>query len=398
MARSGDRLERRRGVEAIAEAQARMPSRGRGRAAVGLRVLTVLATPLNYLDPRGRSASGPMRLAELRRRDRPAGADDAARAPRQPGRDRRCRETADRPDALRGRERADADGAGDARRRPAPSRPGWAQAPGGPASLAGGSAKGIVKAFVDGWGSTMMRSFGRGPMSLTELDRGIADLSYPALERRLVEHADGGAGPRPARRDGVGTPYAVTDVGPARGRAAGRGRALRAASTCAGEAAPITRDDIEAAFLLALPLVDLAGRDQRRLPARGRRRSGATAASAAGVRVIGRGRPGRRLRADRGEPTPEDFATGSAETWLEAVSGAARPERLRLGGEVAAERGQRPALGAGGFLAARPNSAAATRLRSARAVSSPTKGTSISKVSSGSRPGSSAVRLLTIAS
>jgi DNA-binding HxlR family transcriptional regulator len=129
-------------------------------------------------------------------------------------------------------------------------------APDGPISLETGGARGIVKAFVDGWGSTMMRSLAGRPMSLTELDRRIVELSYPALERRLSSMKMAAlVEPRPG--PGGGTPYALTDW-------ARRGVApLVAAVHCERRylrkrAAPVTQLDIEAAFMLATPLVGLA--------------------------------------------------------------------------------------------------------------------------------------------
>ncbi len=129
------------------------------------------------------------------------------------------------------------------------------QAPHGSVSLDSGAAKGIVKAFVDGWGSTLIRSLAIRPMSLTELDREVAELSYPALERRLSSMRMAGlVAAQPGT--GSGTPYALTEW-------ARRGvRPLAAAAYCertymGHKAAPVTQVDIEGAFLLATPLVDL---------------------------------------------------------------------------------------------------------------------------------------------
>jgi DNA-binding HxlR family transcriptional regulator len=129
------------------------------------------------------------------------------------------------------------------------------RAPGGAITLEAGPAKGIVKAFVDGWGSTIVRSLATRPMSLTELDREIPDLSYPALERRLSSMRMAGLiEAQPGR--GSGTPYALTEW-------ARHGvRPLAAAVHCervhlGRRAAPVTEADIEGAFLLATPLVDL---------------------------------------------------------------------------------------------------------------------------------------------
>ncbi len=133
----------------------------------------------------------------------------------------------------------------------------WLQrAPVAPISLESVAAKGIVKAFVDGWGSCLVSTLASRPMSLTELDREIGEFSYPALERRLSSMRMAGlieAQPDQSSR----TPYALTEW-------ARRGvRPLAAAARCErvhmGErAAPVTGADVEGAFLLATPLADLA--------------------------------------------------------------------------------------------------------------------------------------------
>ncbi len=130
------------------------------------------------------------------------------------------------------------------------------QAPEGPIPLESGASKGAVKALVEGWGSRMMRALAARPLSLTELDSLISDLSYPALERRLSSMRIAGlVEARPSR--GVGTPYGVTEW-------ARRGVVpIAAASHCelahlGPRSAPVTQIDIEAAFLLATPLVGLS--------------------------------------------------------------------------------------------------------------------------------------------
>jgi DNA-binding HxlR family transcriptional regulator len=128
-------------------------------------------------------------------------------------------------------------------------------APKGPLALGSNPAKAAVKALAEGWSTTMLRALATGPLSLTKLDRIISDLSYPAIERRL-------AAMRLAHQivacpgNGRGTPYAVTDwlrlgVGPL--AAAARWERRHTPE----EAAPIGRVDVEAAFLLALPLLQL---------------------------------------------------------------------------------------------------------------------------------------------
>jgi DNA-binding HxlR family transcriptional regulator len=133
---------------------------------------------------------------------------------------------------------------------------GWlAGAPDGPLTLGSNAAKAPVKALAEGWSTTMLRALAAGPLSLTELDRVIGGLSYPAIERRLgamrlarqIEVCSG---------DGRGTPYAVTDwlrLGIAPLTAAARWERRYLPETTAA----IGRLDAEAAFLLALPLLRL---------------------------------------------------------------------------------------------------------------------------------------------
>lgn len=202
------------------------------------------------------------------------------------------------------------------------------RAPDGPISLETGAAKGTVKALLDGWGSRMMRALATRPLSLTELDRLIADLSYPALERRLSSMRLAGlVEAQPG--EGAGTPYGLSDwarrgIGP-----------LVAASHCehrhmSPEAAPVTQIDIEAAFLLAMPLIGLpreaagpclleveAGRKFARRPA-------------AGVTVeVERGRVVSCV--SRLEPKPGTYAVGSESRWFNAV-GEGEIDQLRFGG------------------------------------------------------------------
>jgi DNA-binding HxlR family transcriptional regulator len=133
---------------------------------------------------------------------------------------------------------------------------GWlSQAPDGPISLESAASKGAVKALIDGWGSKMMRALAARPLSLTELDSLISELSYPALERRLSSMRIAGlVEAQPSR--GSGTPYAVTEW-------ARRGVVpIAVASHCelthlGPTRVPVTQIDIEAAFLLATPLVGL---------------------------------------------------------------------------------------------------------------------------------------------
>jgi DNA-binding HxlR family transcriptional regulator len=203
----------------------------------------------------------------------------------------------------------------------------WLQSsPQAPVSLESGAARGIVKAFVDGWGSTMMRGLAARPMSLTELDRRIPELSYPALERRLSSMRMAGLiEARPSA--GSGTPYAATEwarMGSAPLVAAGHCEQVHMRE----RAAPLTQADIEAGFQLAMPLVGLAETTNGSCQLEVESSPGAAYAEA-GVTV----------RVERGrivacEPSlgaaPTDFAAGSPAMWFSALS-AGTASKLRFG-------------------------------------------------------------------
>lgn len=295
-------------VPTVDEAEA---SENRFRA--GEQILTVLATPLNVMILRALERR-PMRLAELRQ---------ATGLPAQT--------------TLRGHLTSLAE-IGAVNKRPTSQMPyaveneltpmgesvvavaecleDWLRrAPEGPISLESGGARGVVKAYVDGWGSTMLRGLAARPMSLTELDRVIPELSYPALERRLSSMrmaglAEARSGP------GGGTPYGVTEW-------ARRGvLPLVTAVDCElrylGDDAPaVTRIDVEAAFMLATPLVglDAGARGLCRFevgPARDR------FTEAVGIEVeVEAGRVVACGPEERGRPVSS--ASGSASRWFGAV-------------------------------------------------------------------------------
>jgi len=130
-----------------------------------------------------------------------------------------------------------------------------AGAPDGPIELGRDAARAATRALVDGWTTTIMRALAARPLSLTELDRVIAALNYPSLERRLgAMRLAGQIEARPA--NGRATPYGVTEwlrrgVAPLAAAARWERRHLPHAATA------ITRIDVEAALLLAVPLLRL---------------------------------------------------------------------------------------------------------------------------------------------
>lgn len=128
-------------------------------------------------------------------------------------------------------------------------------APDGPIDLGTSTAKSTIKALVEGWSTSMLRALAARPLSLTELDSLITGVSYPSLERRLVAMRLTGQVTR-MRGHGRRTPYAVTDwlrqaVAPLVAAARWEG------AYASGTAAPVTNRDVEAAFMLSLPLLRL---------------------------------------------------------------------------------------------------------------------------------------------
>lgn len=128
-------------------------------------------------------------------------------------------------------------------------------APHEPLELGSEAAKAAIKTLVEGWSTTMMRALAASPLSLTQLDRLISALNYPALEYRLDAMRLAGQ-VEPCPSNGRSTPWAVTDwlrrgVGPI--VAATRWERRHAPA----DTGPITRLDIEAILLLAAPLLRL---------------------------------------------------------------------------------------------------------------------------------------------
>jgi DNA-binding HxlR family transcriptional regulator len=207
------------------------------------------------------------------------------------------------------------------------------QAPQGPIALGSEPAKGALRALIAGWGSTMLRALAARPLSLTELASLIGGLSYPAVERRLSAMRAARQVERLATGQGTSTPYAVTDwvrqaVAP-----------LVVAGRCeckhmVAETEPLARIDIEAAFLLAVPLVSLT--DEDRGPCllgvdTGGIKSGAGERRLAGVHVQVEG--GQVMSCvSRLERSPRTWALGTVDAWLDALVDR-RPDRLRIGGE-----------------------------------------------------------------
>lgn len=188
------------------------------------------------------------------------------------------------------------------------------RAPGGPIFFGSVEWEKATEALAAGWSTTAVHNLAPGPRSLTELDADINALNYPILERHL--EAMHSIGQVEACSDDEETAYAVTDwlregVAP-----------LAAASRCErrhmpNQSPPIAPLDVEAAFQLALPLVELPDelsgscRMSVELPRNGE-------SQPAGVLT----------RVENGlitscssdmEGDPDAWASGKAEAWFDAV-------------------------------------------------------------------------------
>jgi DNA-binding HxlR family transcriptional regulator len=173
----------------------------------------------------------------------------------------------------------------------------------------------------------MLRALAAGPISLTELDRLIGSLSYPSLERRLgAMRLAGLVERRPG--SGRGTPYAVTSW--LRQGMAPIAAAIRWERRDAPQAAvPIGRIDVEAAFLLAIPLLRLpagiSGSCQMAAEiSNGRKRLAGVVVDVRESRIVS--------CATQMEGSPKAWVLGSLNAWLSAVIDQDTAQ-LELGGD-----------------------------------------------------------------
>lgn len=201
-------------------------------------------------------------------------------------------------------------------------------APDGPLELGSEAARSAIKALVEAWSSTMLRALAARSLSLTELDRIISGLSYPSLERRLSAMRMAGQ-LEVVPGDGKGTPYEATDWlrrGIAPILAATRWERRHLPENTAG----ITRIDVEAAFLLTMPLLRLpaavAGncRLALQLPNGSPEQLAGVMATVDGGRVAS--------CTTRLQDSSSAWANGAAGAWLRAVIEADR-EHLEIGGD-----------------------------------------------------------------
>lgn len=205
---------------------------------------------------------------------------------------------------------------------------GWlARSPDGPVPLGSIAAKALIKALVQGWSCSIVRALASRPLSLTELNKLITGLNYPSLERRLgALRAAGLIEPCPGQARS--TPYRASAwlrqaIAPL--AAAARWERRHAPE----ETTPIGRIDVEAAFLLTLPALELPEELSG-----GCRLAVETRANEAGLTGVTAGFSAGRIEScvARLEGRAEAGACGTAMAWIDAVE-EADPDRLEIRGD-----------------------------------------------------------------
>jgi DNA-binding HxlR family transcriptional regulator len=206
-----------------------------------------------------------------------------------------------------------------------------ARCPAGPIVPDSDEGKAAVKALAGGWSTTLIREMANRPTTLVELSRAIPDIPYPVLERRLHWMKLTGQ-IEPVLGQGRGTPYVVTEwLRRAIAPISVSGRTER--RHFATGVGPITDIEVEAAFLMAIPLVSLRPRSvgSCRLVAQ----TDLTAVDDESPKLAGV-----TVEVERGEVVscltdvdsePLTWGVGTADAWLEAVIDG-QIEELRIGG------------------------------------------------------------------
>jgi DNA-binding HxlR family transcriptional regulator len=188
-------------------------------------------------------------------------------------------------------------------------------------------AKAAIKGLVEGWSAAVLTTLAERPLSLTELDKRIAAVSYPTLERcldtmRLAEQLDVG------ERTPKGTPYAVTDW--LRRGVAPLALGARWEHRHQPEGVnPIDQSDIDGALALSGPLFKLSGRVSGvcqlavQIPDRKKQLRGLGFVEVQGGKIS--------FRAVYPQVKPDAWASGTADIWFATVIDA-DTSGLKVGG------------------------------------------------------------------
>lgn len=216
--------------------------------------------------------------------------------------------------------------------------------PEGPLELGGSAAKAAVRALAEGWSTTMLRALTARPLTLTDVDGVITSLSYPSVERRLAAMRLAGLVDA-CGTTGRGTPYHVTDWA-RRGAAPLLAAARWERRHAPGESGPITKLDVETAFLLAAGLGDPPAGATGTCRVTAEVRSGSQRGLAGLLLSFSDGALASRTTKVQ-EYEPGAWATGSLAAWIDGD-----PASLELGGDYALARATADWLHGG--LASRP--------------------------------------------
>jgi DNA-binding HxlR family transcriptional regulator len=190
-------------------------------------------------------------------------------------------------------------------------------APEGPILLGSMAAKSSIKALAGGWSFNIVRAVAARPLSLTELNVLIPKVSYPTLERKLSTMRSAKlVEPQPG--EGRGTPCGPTTwlrqaVIPLTSAAAWE-RKFASETT-----PPIGRLDVESAFLLSAPLIELdpglSGRCRLSVEVRG----GSSPALAGAIVRVENGKIA--SCTSRLDGDAKASASGSALAWMRQMNG-----------------------------------------------------------------------------
>jgi len=193
-------------------------------------------------------------------------------------------------------------------------------APDGPILLGSVAAKSGTKALIGGWSSNIVRAVAARALSLTELNMLIPKISYPTLERKLDAMRTAKlVAPQPG--ESRGTPYGATEwlrqaVVPLTSAVSWERRFVPE------PAAQIGRLDVEAAFLLSIPLMMLdpgiTGKCRLSVEIRG-----GSAPVFAGV-IVGVEEGKVMSCTSRLDGDTQASATGSASSWMRQMNGGPR--------------------------------------------------------------------------
>jgi DNA-binding HxlR family transcriptional regulator len=204
----------------------------------------------------------------------------------------------------------------------------WLQeAPVGPIALGTTASKSATKALVEGWSTNIIRALAAKPLSLTDLNRLIPRISYPSLERRLgaLRLADL---VEPYPGEGRGTPYRATPwlrraIVPLAAGAWWERRYL-------ADPPQIGRLDVEAAFLLAIPLIELPSEVNGKCRLAVEIQGGSTPVFAGVLICVEEGKV--ISCSSRLEGEAEGWASGSASSWMRRMNG--QEADLEIGGDA----------------------------------------------------------------